>query len=100
MAHYKWNGSTWTSVSTLPYGLAYGCAVTNNGKIHILGGTNSTIGHYVFNGSTWDQQDDLPYAFAYGSAVSFNHEIHLFGTYADSSTTNSTKHYVLEIVDE
>lgn len=38
--HYKWDGSSWTSVSTLPYYFYNGSAVVLNNEIHILGGTN------------------------------------------------------------
>ena len=46
--HYKWDGSTWTSVSTLLYNLYYGSAVVLNREIHILGGLDSVANtkHY------------------------------------------------------
>ena len=49
--HYKWDGSTWTSVSTLPYDFYEGCAVVYNNKIHILG-CGTVIGstsHYMLH---------------------------------------------------
>ena len=52
--HYKYNGSSWTSVSTLPYKFYQGSAVVYNNEIHILGGSNSTTKHYKYNGSSWD----------------------------------------------
>ena len=39
--HYKWDGSSWTSVSTLPYYFYNGSAVVLNNEIHILGGGSS-----------------------------------------------------------
>ena len=45
--HYKYDGSTWTSVSTLPYGFRHGSAVVLNNEIHILGGYDSRTKHYI-----------------------------------------------------
>ena len=39
---YKFDGSSWTKVSTLPYGFNNGSAVVYNNEIHILGGDYST----------------------------------------------------------
>ena len=39
--HYKWNGSSWTSVSTLPYNFTKGSAVVLDGEIHIMGSSFS-----------------------------------------------------------
>ena len=52
--HYKYNGSSWTSVSTLPYNFYSGSAVVYNNEIHILGGGNGQTKHYKYNGSSWD----------------------------------------------
>lgn len=56
-SHYKWNGSTWTSVSTLPYSFQSGSAVVLNDEIHILGSSSSGCytNHYKWNGSSWTQ---------------------------------------------
>ena len=43
--HYKYDGSTWTNVSTLPYSFYWGSAVVLNNEIHILGGGDSSSGH-------------------------------------------------------
>ena len=51
--HYKYNGSVWTSVSTLPYNFFQGSAVVLNNEIHILGGLDSPKRHYKWNGSSW-----------------------------------------------
>lgn len=79
--HYKWNGSTWTSVSDLPYAFRNGGAVVYNNEIHILGSDYNNVGtnHYKWDGSTWSLASTLPYSFLNGSAVVFNNEIHLFG---------------------
>ena len=69
--HYKYNGSSWTSVSTLPYNFNYGSAVVHNNEIHILGGGNGQTKHYKYNGSSWTSVSTLPYNFYYGSAVVF-----------------------------
>ena len=45
--HYKWDGSSWTSVSTAPYRTYSGAsAVVYNNAIHILGGTSYPTNHY------------------------------------------------------
>ena len=49
VAHYKWNGSSWTSVSTLPYNFNYGSAVVLNNEIHILGGRDNSTKHCIIN---------------------------------------------------
>ena len=50
--HYKWNGSSWTSVSTLPYEFYEGRAVVYNNEIDILGGdaygTDKSKNHYYY----------------------------------------------------
>ena len=50
--HYKWNGSSWLSVSTLPYEFYDGNAVVYNNEIDILGGdaygTDRSKNHYYF----------------------------------------------------
>ena len=35
--HYKWNGSSWTSLDDLPYNFYGGCAVNYDESIYILG---------------------------------------------------------------
>ena len=91
--HYKWNGTSWTSVSTLPYNFRNGDAIVLNDEIHILGSINGSSvykNHYKWNGTSWSSVLTLPYDFYHGDAIVLNNEIHLLGTY-DSS--NRTKHY-------
>ena len=73
--HYKWNGSSWSSVSTLPFSLGYGAAVVYHDEIHILGGTK----HYKWNGSSWSSVSTLPFSLGYGAAVVYHDEIHILG---------------------
>ena len=88
--HYKFNGSSWESVSTLPYDFCYGSAVVLNGEIHILGSSDYRTNHYKYNGTSWESVSTLPYSFYNGSAVVLNNEIHILG-----GTTSSymTSHY-------
>lgn len=90
--HYKYDGTSWTSVSTLPYGFYNGSAVVYNNEIHILGGTGATTKHYKFNGSSWTSVSKLPYAFTFGGVVVYNNTIHILGGY---SSSYRTKHYKL-----
>ena len=80
-AHYKWDGSTWTSVSTLPYGFNNNnSAVIHRDEIHILGSTNWTDGlrsHYKWDGTNWVELSPLPVEFSNGSAVVYDDEIHI-----------------------
>ena len=86
-SHYKWDGTSWTSVSTLPYNFYEGSAVILNGEIHILGSYRSAK-HYKWDGTSWTSVSTLPYGFNQGSAVVLNGEIHILG-----GTNNYTKHY-------
>ena len=80
--HYKYNGSTWSSVSSLPYLFDYGSAVVYNGEIHILGGSNPsgtyTKYHYKYNGSTWSIDVRSSRSISRNMAVLYNNEIHTF----------------------
>ena len=90
-AHYKWNGTEWTSVSTLPYNFYWSAAVVLNGEIHILGSSYSSslyTAHYKWNGTEWTSVSTLPYNFYKSAAVVYNNEIHILG-----SNGPSTKHY-------
>ena len=94
-SHYKFNGTSWESVSTLPYRFSRGSAVVYNDKIHILGGDSDSsyfTSHYKFNGTSWESVSTLPYSFSNGSAVVYNDEIHILGG-GDSSYY--TKHYLV-----
>ena len=92
-SHYKWDGSTWTSVSTLPFSFYYGSAVVYNGEIHILGGNGgSSISHYKWNGSSWAKVSTLPYIFYEGSAVVYDKSIYIIGTIG--GTKIDSKSYV------
>ena len=92
--HYKWNGSSWTSVSTLPYAFTYNQAVVFNNGIHILGGGNDSstyTKHYRWNGTFWTEVSSLPYDFKAGSVVVLNDEIHILGSGTSSSVQQN--HY-------
>lgn len=90
-SHYKWNGTSWVSVSTLPYSFMNGSAVVYNDEIHILGGAYSgTIYryHYKWDGASWTDVGNLPYEYRNGAAVVYNNEIHILG-----GLNNTTSHY-------
>ena len=79
--HYKYNGSTWSSVSTLPYEFSGGYAVVYNGEIHILGGIHDNEAHYKYNGSTWYRDVSAPRSISRNignMAALYNNEIHIF----------------------
>ena len=78
--HYKWDGTSWTQVSTLPvnhYGVAK--AVVYNNEIHLLGSpaAGNKYVHYKWDGSAWTQVGIVPIDTSSGKAVVYNNEIHL-----------------------
>lgn len=85
--HYKWNGSKWSSISTLPYHLYSGRAVVYNNELHIFGSYKYEYEtkHYKWNGSTWSSVSTLPISFCNGSVVVYNDEIHMLGNGAVNS---------------
>lgn len=92
-SHYKWDGSDWSSVSTLPYNFINGSAVVLNNEIHILGGSydvSDYTSHYKWNGTQWDEVSTLPYDFYGGYAVVYNDEIHIM---SGDSSGSSNLHY-------
>ena len=95
-AHYKYNGTSWESVSTLPYRFYGGSAVVLNNEIHILGSSYYSNGnhpeakkYYKYNGTSWESVSTLPYEFYEGSAVVLGNEIHILG-----GSNNKTAHYL------
>lgn len=67
--HYKWDGSSWSEVSTLPYALCGGHkAVVYNGDLYIMsssattGNANDRKQFYKWDGSTWTNMGELPCA--------------------------------------
>ena len=86
--HYKYNGSSWESVSTLPYSFYKGSAVVYNGEIHILGSFYSTTSHYKFDGTSWTSVSTLPYEFYEGAAVVYAQRINILG-----GSKSTTSHY-------
>lgn len=90
--HYKYDGTSWISVSALPYQFDSGSAVVLNDEIHIFGSSNGDYNtkHYKYNGKSWRVASTLPYQFAYGSAVVLNDEVHILG---GSGYDSATRHY-------
>ena len=52
--HYKYDGSAWTSVSTLPYTFYDRPAIIHENNIHILGLGDSTLLINTINGLVWN----------------------------------------------
>lgn len=63
----------------LPYKFYNGSAVTFNGEIHILGGTEGKTNHFSWDGRGWTQHGNLPFDFCNGSAVVFKGKIYILG---------------------
>lgn len=79
-------GTSWVSVSTLPYSASGIVAVSMDDGIHILGG-GGTTNHYKWNGSSWVSVSTLPFKMSDdGIAIVLNNEIHLMGgSYGETS---------------
>lgn len=81
--HYKWNGSSWTSVATLGYGnLSKSAIVVYNDKIHLFGGAASDGSYsnlyWIFNGTSWKNSGiGAPNSMQDASAVVYNDEINI-----------------------
>ena len=88
---YKWNGSSWTRLSSMPYDFYNGTAVIYNNQIHILAGNGNNTGHYKWNGSSWTSVSTIPYDANSGRAVVYNNQIHIFGGNTSSLLRNHYK---------
>lgn len=91
--HYKYNGSSWTSVSTLPYKFGNGNAVVYDDCIYIVGTAWDSSGGplYKWNGISWTRVAAQPYpSCTHGSAVVIDDCIHVLGS---NSTTYMKNHY-------
>ena len=84
-SHYKWDGTTWTSVSTMPFDDGFTTVVALNDEIHIMGGESNKY-HYKWDGTTWTSVSTLAYSHYKGKAVVLNNEIHLLGNEMNTST--------------
>ena len=91
--HYKWDGNSWTSVSTLPYNFNNGSAVVYNNEIHLVGSTDSRS-HYKWDGNSWTSVSTLPITYTQGfyngGAVVYNNAINILG-----GQYNATDHYYI-----
>ena len=96
---YKYDGTSWTRLTDLPYILYNGWAVIYNDEIHLIGfaledsATNTNKQHYKWIGSGWIVASTLPFPFANAKVVVYNNEIHLLGFYNGSSSEFNTAHY-------
>ena len=86
--HYKFNGTSWTKVSTLPYTFYGGSAVVLNNEIHILSGSTNTYkqNHYKFNGTSWTKVSTLPDVTSFhSSVVILSNTLYIFAIPSSSS---------------
>ena len=94
-SHYRYNGSSWVSYSTLPYNFYSGSAIVYDGKIHIMGTSSSSSYykyHYYYNNSSWTSFSTLPYNFYSGDVLLHKNQIHILGS---NDSSHYTKHYKL-----
>jgi len=76
--HYKWDGNTWTQVSTFPIRFYFTVVIVFEGEIHALGGLDGNT-HYKWDGKTWTSVEVPPANFSEGTACVYNDEIHIIG---------------------
>lgn len=99
-SHYRWDGSVWKSMTTLPYSFRVGDAVIYDNGLLLLGGTSNgnVVHNYQINDTStssksWYRYSDdipLPVAFINGSAVVWDNKAHLLGG------TNPYMHYSID----
>lgn len=88
--HYKWDGSSWTSLTSLPFKMTYdGIAIVLSNEIHLMGGSYGETSHYKWDGSSWVSVSTLPFKPVNSSSVILNGELHIMG----GSVGSSTSHY-------
>jgi len=96
--HYKWNGTSWTQVSTLPDLFCCSApAVVFQDEIHLFGGFNLSARwvysyHYKWDGNSWTKLSDVPYICGVCYPVVADNAIHLIGSNSDN-VSNRSQHY-------
>lgn len=77
--HYKFNGTNWVSVGTLPVQVNNDYAVVCNDDLYIIGypSGSSTRYLYKYNGSSWSNMGSLPFILYEGVVVVLNNYIHI-----------------------
>ena len=93
-AHYKWDGESWVSVSTLPMDNSYeGTALQFNNKLHFFSNYYGVLFYYVWDGTSWAEQNikiNYPfYAMSNKPACVFSNKIYICG--APTSNINTAE---------
>lgn len=83
--HYKWDGSSWTKVSTTPFNFGFSEIVVKDNEIHVLGGGAYSRKHYKWNGRSWTALNDLPIHLHQGTSAVLNGSIHIIGSMEDTT---------------
>ena len=71
--HYKFDGTSWTYISSLPINNNYSCGVIYRGEIHIFFNTR----HYKFDGTSWTSVSTHD-NFGQSYPVVYNDKIYVF----------------------
>ena len=85
--HYKWNGSAWEYVETVPFSISHARTrfLYNDGVIHAIGYSTSAKQHWINDGTGWTNVSDLlPVITRGNSAVVYKGELHLISPYGDT----------------
>lgn len=94
--HYKFDGSDWVEVSTIPYDYTIyypSNVIVWNNEIHMLGNNtyrSTSTNHYKWDGAEWSSVSTLPYDFYGGSIIIYNNEMHILGS---NETSTNRLHY-------
>lgn len=88
--HYKFDGESWTLVSTTPHNMKGSLVTVYNDEIHALGSSNDTYEkrHYKWNGSAWTSVSTLSTGITGGSIFVHDNKIKVAG--GGSSSTAAT----------
>lgn len=83
--HYKYNGTNWIKVGTIPFvTITSYPAVVFNGEIHTFFFNNWIDEHWKYNGTSWTKVGSAPFQPSKSFMFVLNGEIHLFGgTYGE-----------------
>lgn len=81
----EYDGSSWKTLSPLPYSFYGGGVVVYNNCLHLLGGYGDYTAFYKWDGSSWTKLTNLPAYLEEGTATVYNGEIHYISTTSDAT---------------
>lgn len=102
-SHRVFNGTTWSTVNTLPYRGVQMSGVSYDGSIHLMGGYNGNLEryHYLLNddGSVKEKRDELPFAFYQTKAFAIKNRLFMAGGTLPSGLSGGALSYSIYEID-